>query len=81
MERSEIVAELTKIFRKTFQNDKISIDEQTTPSDLKEWDSLNHAQLIYAIEKHFIIKFNLKEMVKFNSVGQICDGIEVKIKL
>lgn len=78
MNRKEIIAEMNGIFRATFHNEKIVIDEQTAPSDLDEWDSLNHAQLIYAIEKHFNVKFSLKEMVHFNNVGCICDGIEAK---
>jgi acyl carrier protein len=78
MDRKEIITEMTNIFRATLHNDSIVITEQTTPSDLDEWDSLNHAQLLYAIEKHFNVKFSLKEMVRFNSVGNICAGIEAK---
>ncbi len=80
MERKEIMAELTKVFRATFHNEKITIDERTAPADLDEWDSLNHAQLIYAIEKHFKVKFSLKEMVRFTDVGCLCEGIEAKLK-
>lgn len=80
MKKKEIMAEMTKIFRATLHNDKITIDERTAPADLDEWDSLNHAQLIYAIEKHFQVKFSLKEMVRFTDVGRICDGIEAKLK-
>jgi acyl carrier protein len=79
MERTQIIAELIVIFRTTLHNDRIVISENTTPSDLDEWDSLNHAQLLYAVEKHFNVKFSLKEMVRFKSVGNICDAIEAKL--
>jgi len=80
MDRKEVIAELTGIFRKTFQDETISIDEKTTRSDIGDWDSLNHAQLIYAIELRFDIKFSLKEMINFSDVGRICEAIESKFK-
>ena len=79
MDKKEIIAEMSTIFRATLHNENIVITEKTTPSDLDEWDSLNHAQLLYAIEKHFGIKFSLKEMVHFKDVGSISAGVEAKL--
>ena len=59
MDKKEILSELIEIFQKTFENDKIYITEKTSPSDLEDWDSLNHASLIYTIEQYFNVKFSL----------------------
>ena len=80
MSRINVVSELTKIFQETLRNRDLTLTEKTTQSDVAEWDSLNHAQLIYAIEQHYDIKFSLTEIVNFTDVGQICQAVEKKIQ-
>lgn len=80
MDKKEILSKLTEIFQKTFKNEKISITEKTAPSDLEDWDSLNHASLIYTIEQDFNIKFNLNEILNFSDVGRICEAIQNKLQ-
>jgi acyl carrier protein len=75
MDRNEILQELNTIVRKVFENPSIIVTETTTANDIDEWDSLNHATLISAIEKHFSIKFKLTELMGFKNVGKICDSI------
>jgi acyl carrier protein len=79
MEKTEILNELNKIFRETFKDSSIIVTESTVASDIEEWDSLNHAQLISAVEKHFKVKFKLIEMMKFKNVGNLCEVIESKL--
>jgi len=55
--------------------DGILLTASTTANDIEEWDSLTHMQLIVAIEKHFKIKFNSSEVLKFKNVGEMCDRI------
>jgi len=78
MEQAEILKELNNLFKDVFQNPSINITEATNSSDIDEWDSLNHAQLISAIEKHFRIKFKLSEMLNFKNAGKICEAISKK---
>ena len=40
-------------------------------NSLKEFDSLNHLNLIFLIEKEFAVKFSLKDIEKIKTIGDI----------
>ena len=65
--------------RQVFDNDDLNIVEATTAKDIREWDSLSHIELIVAIEKHFHLKFTLKEVQSFHNVGEMCGAIAQKV--
>jgi acyl carrier protein len=79
MSREEIIKQLNPIFIDVLDNPGISVKPETTSDDIEEWDSLNHIQLIVAIEKHFKIRFTAAEIVDFNNVGELCDAIIHKL--
>jgi len=74
-----ILQQLTQIFRDVFDNQKLVITENTTAADIKEWDSLNHIQLVVAIEKHFKIKLTQQEIQKWKSVSEISASVAKRI--
>ena len=80
MDRKEIFAKLTEIFRDVMDNDEIVLEENTTAEDIEEWDSLAHVQLIERIEAVFGIKFSAKEMMSWDDVGEFVDSIINKLK-
>jgi len=75
----EILQRLTPIFRDTFADDSIIIDENTTADDIEAWDSLSHVNLILAIEIAFEIEFSQREVMSFQNVGDMAACIESKI--
>lgn len=75
----QVLAEVTEIFRDVLNNESIVLKYETSAPDVQDWDSLNHIELIVAVEKHFKIKFNFAEMQKFQNVGQMCDNIVLKL--
>jgi len=77
--KEEILSQVNVIFRDVLDNNKLIIKEETTGDDVVEWDSLTHLQLVMAIEKHFNIRFTSSEIINFNNVGEMCDGILKKI--
>lgn len=79
MEVSQILKEVNDIFIDVLDDESIKINESTTAKDVEEWDSLNHIQLIVAIEKHFKIRFTTAEINAFKNVGEMCVGIAAKI--
>jgi acyl carrier protein len=76
---SDVLAEVNQIFRTVLDNDSIQLTYETTAKDVENWDSLNHIELVVAIEKHFNIKFNFAELQKFKNVGQMCDNIVARL--
>ena len=49
--------------------------EATTADDIEDWDSLEHINLIVAVESKFGIKFNIGEVNKMKNVGEMVDII------
>ena len=43
--------------RDLFDNPSLTLTRETTAADVEDWDSLNHVNLIVAIEKTFKIRF------------------------
>lgn len=78
MEQDTILKDLNKIFIKVFEDDSIQLNENTTTDDIEAWDSLNHIQMITAVEKHYKIRFNLNELLNFKNVGDLCRSIREK---
>jgi acyl carrier protein len=76
MSRDEILAALRGVFREVFDDAAIEISPETTADDIEGWDSLMHIQLVTSVEAHFSVKFKLREIMKFNDVGDLCDSIE-----
>lgn len=78
MEKTQILSEINEIFKDVLDNDEILINEATKASDIDEWDSLSHIQLVVAIEKHFKIKFSSSEIREWKDVGEMIKSIQSK---
>jgi acyl carrier protein len=79
METNEILEKLTDIFRDVLDNESIQLSPQTTADEIEEWDSLNHIQLVVAIEKSYKIKFTASEIQNWNNVGEMVTSINNKL--
>ena len=80
MTREQVFAEVQNIFRDIFDDESISIANNTTADDIEEWDSLNHINLISAIEKEFKIQFALGELQSLKNIGVMINMIIEKNK-
>ena len=76
----QVFKTVNDIFRDVLEDDNIVLKYETTSADVEEWDSLNHIALVVAIEKKFGIQFTAKEIQEFRNVGEMCDGIVVKLQ-
>ena len=68
MSREEIYEQLNEVFQDVFDDEDIIVNDETTAEDIEDWDSLEHINLIVAVEKKFGIKFNMGEVNKFNNL-------------
>lgn len=75
MKREDVFDKLTEVFRDVFDGESIRVTEATTSNDIADWDSLEHINLIAAVEQEFHIKFNMGQVVSMKNVGEMADII------
>ena len=80
MTRKEVFNGVQDIFRDIFDEDDMVIEDKTSSDDVEEWDSLNHINLVSAIEKEFDIRFALGELMALKDVGAMIDLMVEKLK-
>lgn len=79
MSREGIFEKLNAVFREVFDDETIIVNDETTSSDIDDWDSLTHISLIAAVEEEFGIKFQMKDVISMKKVGDMVDIIEEEI--
>ena len=79
MSNEDILNQVSKILRNTFDDQEIKIEKATSADDIDEWDSLSHIELISNIESHFKVRFALGELQDLKNVGDMVDLISEKI--
>jgi acyl carrier protein len=79
MNKEQIYSQLTNVFHEVFEDQSIVPTPNMKASDVEEWDSLNHINLIVAIEARFKIKFKTAELESLRDVGHLVEIIEKKL--
>jgi len=79
MSREEIFERLDEVFQDVFDDDEITVNEETTADDIEDWDSLEHINLVAAVETEFGMKFTMGEVVSMKNVGEMVDIILTRI--
>ena len=75
MTREETFERLNDIFQDEFDDASIHVTDATVANDIEDWDSLEHINLIVAIEKAFGMKFTMGEVTNMKNVGEMVDII------
>ena len=75
----QIYPRLTEIFHEVFDDQSIVPTPEMKASDVAEWDSLNHINLMVAVEARFKIKFKSTELESLRNVGHLVDLIKRKL--
>ena len=75
MTREEVFERLNKVFRDVCDDDDITVTETTTSADIDDWDSLEHINLVAAVEQEFGMKFTMGQVVTMKNVGEMVDII------
>ena len=80
MTQEKVYEMLDEVFQDVFDDEDIHVTAETTADDIEDWDSLEHINLVVAIEAKFGIKFNMSDVVKFKNVGEMVDVILANAK-
>ena len=81
MEKEAILKKLNEVFREVFDIDDVVVTRATVADDIEEWDSLEHINLISAVESTFKMKLKMKEVSTMKNVGEMVDIIAERTKL
>lgn len=79
MSREEVYEQLNEVFQDVFDDENIIVSDGTTADDIEDWDSLEHINLIVAVEQKFHVKFNMGEVNRFKNVGEMVDLILTRV--
>jgi acyl carrier protein len=79
MTPAQALQALTEVFRTVLDQTTLVLRENTTADDVENWDSLNHIDLIVAVEKKFKIKFTTREITTLKTVGDLADLTAKKV--
>ena len=77
--REEILDQVQGVFRKVLNDPSVTLNESTTAEDVNGWDSLSHVKIISEVEKQFKIRFSIKEMLTWKTVGDMIDNLYSKL--
>lgn len=79
MTEAEILDQVAEVLQDTFDRDDLSVTRETTATDIAEWDSFNHINIIVACELRFGVKFKTAELERLRDVGELVDLIGKKL--
>lgn len=79
MTREELFERLNGVFRDVFDDEDITVTDATTADDIEDWDSLEHINLMAAVEQEFGIKFTMGQIVTMKNVGEMVNIILEKL--
>lgn len=80
MTRAEIFEGVNEVFRDVFDDESITVGETTMSKDIEDWDSLEHINLVIAIEKKFNMRFTMGEVAKLENVGAMVNMLMERAK-
>lgn len=64
------------IFRDIFDDEDLTVTEETVAADVEDWDSFAQMQIVMGIEEMFGIKFSTDEVTEFKNVGDVVKAID-----
>ena len=69
--KKKVLQSLETIFQELFLDDHLKINENTSPVDIEEWDSLAHINLLATVENSFGVTFTADDMGRIKDVSTL----------
>lgn len=79
MNNAEILETITGIIREVLELPTLVVTNETSATDVDEWDSMTHIQIIAAIEGKYKIRFALGELQALKNAGDMIGLIQKKL--
>ena len=75
MNEKQIYERLNEVFRDVFDDEDITVNADTTADDIDDWESIEHINLVGAVEDEFGLRFKMGEVSGMKNVGEMVDII------
>lgn len=75
----DTIARIQSVVQEVLGNPDIQLGPESAADSIDGWDSLSHIQIVVALERVFGIRFSAAELIDFQNVGALADGIERKL--
>ncbi len=79
MNNEHILPKVREIIAEVLDQPDLQIDESTTADMVEGWDSLNHINIVVAVESSFGVKINTAEIEDLRNVGELVDLVQRKL--
>ena len=73
-----ILEQLQPIFQNILDQPDLVLTPASNASNVEDWDSLAHVNIVTAVERHFKIRFALGELQELKNVGDMVEMIKRK---
>ena len=70
---------LKKVILEVLELDDFDMQDETTADQVPGWDSLNHINVILAVEKEYNLKFKGLEILRVKNIGELQALIDSKL--
>lgn len=74
-----ISTELKQVILKQLNIDNFDFQDDTTAPQVPGWDSLNHINIILAVEEYFKVRFKSYELLRLKCAGDLQQLLDSKL--
>lgn len=71
----EVRSTLEEVFRDVFEDDALEFRDDLTASDVEQWDSIHHVDMIIAVEQALGVRFATAEVARLKEPGQTAGNL------
>mgnify|MGYP005841788555 CR=1 FL=1 len=75
----ETITRIQSVVQQVLDDPALRLDPESAADSIDGWDSLSHIQIVVALESEFGIRFSAAELIDFQNIGALADGIERKL--
>lgn len=77
--RQDIIMQVREIVSEIFNVELEEVDLESSPKTIVNWDSMQHLNLVLALEQNFLVEFIPEEITQMIDVKSVIQIVERKI--
>ena len=70
--------QLETLFANILREPVDKMNDETSPRNSRNWDSLKHIELVMAVEATYSVQFSMPEIASLNSLGNVRQLLQQK---